>query len=131
MQYSAPIFLGGMVRWGVDRWNSPAGGKAGGDEASEVIETETSPGVLLASGRIAGGSLAGVTGAFLELGSLPYLGFLSWIKDRVTYGEDSSTLMAWLANSYGLGSYFDAGLAVVVFGLLAGLLLLVGRKPKV
>ncbi|MCI0455984.1 MAG: OPT/YSL family transporter [Gemmataceae bacterium] len=48
---STPIFVGGMLRWGADR--------ARGVSASES-ETETSPGVLLSSGYIAGGSLVGL-----------------------------------------------------------------------
>src|SRR5207253_8826603 len=44
---AVPIFFGGMVRWLADRWR--------GVSASEA-ETETSPGVLLSSGYIAGGT---------------------------------------------------------------------------
>jgi len=44
---TAPIFVGGAVRWLVDRRRGRA-------------ESEASPGTLLASGYIAGGSLAGV-----------------------------------------------------------------------
>ena len=52
---STPIFIGGMVRALVDRVN----GKKGDDG-------DTSPGVLLSSGYIAGGSIAAVLVAFLE-----------------------------------------------------------------
>jgi putative OPT family oligopeptide transporter len=48
---STPIFLGGMVRLVADRFR--------GSSRSEA-ETETSPGVLLASGYIAGGTLCGL-----------------------------------------------------------------------
>ncbi|SEM15743.1 putative oligopeptide transporter, OPT family [Stigmatella aurantiaca] len=51
---SAPIFVGGMVRRLVDRMR-------GGSEA------DFSPGTLLSSGLIAGGSIAGVLIAFLEI----------------------------------------------------------------
>lgn len=50
-----PIFVGGVLRWLSERWR----GKA----ASEA-ETETSPGVLLSSGYIAGGTLIGLVIAF-------------------------------------------------------------------
>jgi putative OPT family oligopeptide transporter len=52
---STPIFIGGLLRWGVDRLR--------GVGASDV-ETETSPGVLLSSGYIAGGTLCGLIVAF-------------------------------------------------------------------
>jgi putative OPT family oligopeptide transporter len=61
---SAPIFLGGLVRWAVDKFSARGNGKE--DEATRVARTESSPGVLLASGFIAGGSLAGVALAFVE-----------------------------------------------------------------
>jgi uncharacterized oligopeptide transporter (OPT) family protein len=77
IQYSVPIFIGGLVRWGVEAYQarqSAASIAAAGDDpearARAEIEafrkSETSPGVLLASGYIAGGSLAGVAVAFLE-----------------------------------------------------------------
>jgi putative OPT family oligopeptide transporter len=53
---STPIFAGGMLRWLAD--------KIRGVSASEA-EAETSPGVLLSSGYIAGGTLAGLLIAFL------------------------------------------------------------------
>src|SRR5262249_43313422 len=46
-----PIFIGGLLRWGADRFL--------GKKPSES-ETETSSGVLLASGYIAGGTLCGL-----------------------------------------------------------------------
>jgi hypothetical protein len=55
---SAPIFVGGMVRYVVDRVR---GGTA--------AEAEFSPGTLLSSGYIAGGAIAGVLIAFLEIAS--------------------------------------------------------------
>src|SRR5205085_11045909 len=48
---ATPIFVGGLVRWLADRWR--------GVSASEA-EAETSPGVLLSSGYIAGGTLCGL-----------------------------------------------------------------------
>src|SRR5439155_4058504 len=59
---SIPIFIGGLLRWGSD--------KARGTSASEA-ETETSPGVLLSSGYIAGGTVCGLIIAFSA--SLPYM----------------------------------------------------------
>src|SRR5262249_19037353 len=52
---TTPIFIGGLLRWLAD-WT-------GGGAGSEA-EAETSPGVLLASGYIAGGTLCGLIIAF-------------------------------------------------------------------
>jgi putative OPT family oligopeptide transporter len=52
---ATPIFFGGVLRWLTDRWR--------GVSASEA-ETETSPGVLLSSGYIAGGTLCGLAVGF-------------------------------------------------------------------
>ncbi len=65
MQYTFPIFLGGITRWLVERSSKPS--TTTQDEASAIAETETGPGVLLSSGYIAGGTIAGVLIAFLEL----------------------------------------------------------------
>ena len=55
---ATPIFVGGLLRWLTDRWR--------GESASEA-ETETSPGVLLSSGYIAGGTLCGLLIGFLVM----------------------------------------------------------------
>ncbi|MEZ4401229.1 MAG: oligopeptide transporter, OPT family [Kofleriaceae bacterium] len=57
---SGGIFIGGAVRWLVDRKRR--------DESS--AEAEFSPGMLMASGLIAGGSIAGVLQALLVAGGL-------------------------------------------------------------
>jgi uncharacterized oligopeptide transporter (OPT) family protein len=70
MQYTLPIFLGGILRGLVDwtmRRKRPRVEEDEADEASAIAESETGPGLLLASGYIAGGTLAGVLIAFLEL----------------------------------------------------------------
>ena len=54
IQISSPIFIGGLVRYAVDRIRG-----------SKADDSETSPGVLLSSGYIAGGSIAGVLVAFI------------------------------------------------------------------
>jgi uncharacterized oligopeptide transporter (OPT) family protein len=63
---SVPIFVGGAVRWLVDRRR-----KGSGDE-------EFSPGTLLSSGYIAGGAIAGLVGAVVT--------GLSW-EDKLDLGE--------------------------------------------
>lgn len=74
IQYSTPIFLGGIVRWAVDSYMSKrhsAAVEAATDpearaqaEIEAIRKSETSPGVLLAAGYIAGGSLAGMLLSF-------------------------------------------------------------------
>lgn len=61
---SSPIFIGGMIRWLVDRKlkQNPAHAKLTADEFN--AETDKSPGVLLASGYIAGGAISGIVIAF-------------------------------------------------------------------
>jgi putative OPT family oligopeptide transporter len=73
---STPIFVGGLVRWLVDKISTRAALRRAAAvidpaarakaEIDAIAKTETSPGVLLASGYIAGGTLAGVVIAFLE-----------------------------------------------------------------
>jgi len=71
---SSPIFIGGLVRYLVDRVmtgqarkllaNAQTEEEKAAAELEILRKTETSPGVLLASGYIAGGSIAGVILAF-------------------------------------------------------------------
>src|SRR6185369_6054655 len=57
---STPIFVGGMLRWLVDRWLRKHKFRAHGLTHDELVaEGDKSSGVLLASGYIAGGALAG------------------------------------------------------------------------
>jgi putative OPT family oligopeptide transporter len=64
---SSPIFVGGMIRWFVDKYLRKKPEHQGLTEERMAAETDKSPGVLLASGYIAGGTLAGVVYAFLNL----------------------------------------------------------------
>ena len=61
---STPILAGGLLRWVVDRRHRAVAGRV----ASEA-ESESSPGVLLSTGFIAGGTIAGVVVAFLSFNS--------------------------------------------------------------
>ncbi|MSU49911.1 MAG: oligopeptide transporter, OPT family [Opitutus sp.] len=62
---SSPIFVGGLVRWLVDRRTRKQSAYAAMSEEQFVAESDKSPGVLLASGYIAGGAIAGIVIAFL------------------------------------------------------------------
>jgi OPT oligopeptide transporter protein len=82
---SSPIFLGGLVRWGVDRYlrAKPENGALSEDEM--MSKTDQSHGVLLASGYIAGATLAGVVYSFLNLSesiSARLVGFERWAADN-------------------------------------------------
>jgi uncharacterized oligopeptide transporter (OPT) family protein len=74
---SAPIFVGGLVRWGVDKYLRRK--LAGRDLTEEEIiaETDKSPGVLLASGYIAGGALAGILLAVASVYFADTVGYFS------------------------------------------------------
>jgi putative OPT family oligopeptide transporter len=118
IQYSVPIFLGGLVRWGVDQYlarSAAASVEAAGDdpeararaEVEAIRKSETSPGVLLASGYIAGGSLAGVTAAFLE------------------FAPDFKKSLDLSGTLKGLGPWNET-IAVALFAGLIGFLAVVG-----
>ncbi|HEV3486412.1 MAG TPA: OPT/YSL family transporter, partial [Vicinamibacterales bacterium] len=62
---SSPILIGGLVRWGVDRWIAKKHAGRNLSEEQLVAEGDKSPGVLMASGYIAGGAIAGIIIAFL------------------------------------------------------------------
>jgi len=107
---SSPIFVGGLIRWLVDRRKRAALQHAGLDEAQLAAESDKSPGVLLASGYIAGGAIAGILIAFLAGGLERIDTFLnSWARAH---------------NPFYAGPHADL-LALIPFALLAGLLYLV------
>jgi putative OPT family oligopeptide transporter len=109
---SAPIYVGGMVRWLVDRYTRRKHGAVKLTEDELVAEGDKSNGVLLASGYIAGGTLAGVLFAFLVI---------PW-KERL------DTWQNWASahNPFFDGPWSDI-LAMIPFIALSVLLYLVGR----
>lgn len=110
MQYTSPIFVGGLVAWIVGKWRGKS--KHADDEAAAFAEAETSPGTLLSSGYIAGGSLAGVVIAFIE--------FSPKLKEALNY-EKSFTGTIFHNQWFLLGSFLI---------LVAALLFVAIRKPK-
>ena len=112
---SSPIWAGGIIRWLVDAYTRR---KHAGKDLSEdqlAAEGDKSPGVLLASGYIAGGALAGIVIALLA--GVPFLAvFDNKLNDWATAN-----------NPVFNGPYADA-LSMVMFVLLAGFLYLVGRE---
>ena len=61
---SAPLFIGGMIRWLVDRRNNKLDQYKNLNEEEMQAAGDRSNGVLLSSGYIAGGALAGIIIAF-------------------------------------------------------------------
>ena len=82
---STPILLGGVVRWGVDRYLRTKPENHGLSEDEMMSKTDQSQGVLLASGYIAGATLAGVVYSFLNLSETVtrrLLGFERWATEH-------------------------------------------------
>ena len=78
---SAPIFFVGLIRWLVDWRMRHQLREHDLDEATLAAGSDKSPGVLLASGYIAGGAIAGVVIAFIT-GALPSVdaGITKWAR---------------------------------------------------
>ncbi|HTD88039.1 MAG TPA: OPT/YSL family transporter, partial [Candidatus Binatia bacterium] len=62
---SMPIFVGGMIRWLVDWQRRRRTEFAHMTEEQHIAEGDKSPGVLMASGYIAGGAIAGIVIAIM------------------------------------------------------------------
>ena len=112
---SAPILVGGLVRWVVD-WHIRRGlreHKLAEDEL--VAEGDKSPGVLLASGYIAGGAIAGILIAFIQ-------GVTTRLDSRIN---------SWATehNPFYAGPNAD-WLSLIPFVVLAGLLYVTGRQRQ-
>jgi putative OPT family oligopeptide transporter len=112
---SAPIFVGGAVRWLVDRYLRKKPENLRLTEEQMAAETDKSPGVLLASGYIAGATLAGVIYAFLNLKE-SIVGQLKGFEEWATHN-----------NPFFEGPRSDV-LGMIPFLLLTILLYLVGRE---
>jgi putative OPT family oligopeptide transporter len=114
---SSPIFIGGMIRWGVDRYLRRKLKDKKLTEDQLVAETDKSPGVLMASGYIAGGALAAIVIAILQ--GVPRPALASFNKSV----EDWATLH----NPMFSGGNADL-LSMIPFLVLMVLLYLVGRE---
>ena len=110
---SSPIFIGGMVRWLVDRNLRKKLAHKDLTEDQLVAEGDKSPGVLMASGYIAGGAIAGIVIAFMA-------GVLTETNRGIT---DWSTEN----NPFFNGPNADL-LSMIPFVLLVALLYFVGRE---
>ncbi|VTU01914.1 peptide transporter : Oligopeptide transporter, OPT family OS=Isosphaera pallida (strain ATCC 43644 / DSM 9630 / IS1B) GN=Isop_2665 PE=4 SV=1: OPT: OPT [Gemmataceae bacterium] len=114
---SMPIFIGGMARWVTDLLR----GKPKSD-----AESETSPGVLLASGLIAGGTLCGLCIAFLEFDRM------APVKNALNVGAlifghtNDAGKVVWKPDEVAWAKVAS----VVMFGLLAAALVIVGTRKE-
>ncbi len=110
---STPIFVGGLVRWLVDRARRRERAHLKLSDDQHAAESDKSPGVLLASGYIAGGAIAGILIAFLA-------GVLT---------EFDTAIGRWAAanNPFHTGPAADL-LALIPFAAITVLLWSVGRE---
>jgi len=110
---STPIFVGGLLRWLSDKWRG---------NASEA-EADTSPGVLLASGYIAGGTLCGLI-----------IGFLVLLPGDVPKTLDiGHKLFATLNPAWEWDVEQSLGpkiLALITYAIIAAILLIVGMRRQ-
>ncbi|HVG21144.1 MAG TPA: oligopeptide transporter, OPT family [Blastocatellia bacterium] len=112
---SSPILIGGIIRALVDRRIRKKFRNDNLTEEELVAEGDKSPGVLMASGYIAGGALAGIIYAFLN--GLPSLSsFNRGVEEWAT-----------AHNPFFNGPNADV-LALIPFGILVILLYLAGRE---
>jgi putative OPT family oligopeptide transporter len=114
---SSPIFLGGLIRWLVDKYlrNKLKDKKLTEDQL--VAETDKSPGVLMASGYIAGGALAAIVIAILQ--GVPKQGLINLNRTIEDWAKNSNPLFG--------GANSDL-LSMIPFLVLMVLLYLVGRE---
>ncbi len=109
---SAPMFVGGAIRWLIDRRQARQPENQGLSETQLAAQSDRGPGVLLASGYIAGGAIAGIVIAFLA-------GVL---------GDFDAALQKWsTANNPFFAGPNSEWLSLLPFCLLVLLLWAVGR----
>jgi putative OPT family oligopeptide transporter len=111
---SSPILIGGAVRWLVDRYLAKKHAGANLTPEQFMAETDKSPGVLMASGYIAGGAIAGIGVAILA--GIPRLEDLNKVLDKIAE-----------RNPFVSGPSADL-LALIPFLILTLLLYLTGRE---
>ncbi len=111
---SSPIFIGGMVRWAVDRYLRRKHADKNMTEEQLVAETDKSPGVLMASGYIAGAAIAGIIVAFMA-GIPTFAAF----NDRISKMAEGNPFVSGPAANV---------LALIPFVIITVLLYLTGRE---
>ena len=120
---SSPIFIGGVVRWLVDRAIRHKHRHSQLTEEQLVAEGDKSPGVLMSSGYIAGGAIAGI-GIALSAG----LADPSGHGFRRSIADFNAAIQQWSAsNPFFQGAYSDL-LALIPFLALIVILYLTARE---
>lgn len=114
---SSPIFIGGMIRWLVDKYLRRKLQHKKLSEEQLVAETDKSPGVLMASGYIAGGALAAIVIAILQ--GVPNEGLARFNKAIADWSTAHNPLF---------GDQNGNLLSMIPFLILMLLLYLVGRE---
>ncbi|HEY2289432.1 MAG TPA: oligopeptide transporter, OPT family [Thermoanaerobaculia bacterium] len=109
---SSPIFIGGAVRWLVDKYTAKKFAGQNLTEEQLTAEGDKSPGVLMASGYIAGGAIAGILIAISQ----------GWLTDF-----DARMVKTMGSNPFFAGGWSDL-LALIPFAVLTVLLYLAGRE---
>jgi putative OPT family oligopeptide transporter len=138
---SSPIFIGGMIRWLVDKYLR---GKLKHKKLTEdqlTAETDKSPGVLMASGYIAGGALAAIVIAILQ--GVPREGLAKFNRKIEVWATDKNPFFGNVGNTEFFKKIFGPGsgsfisrlthpsadfLSMIPFLVLMLLLYLVGRE---
>jgi hypothetical protein len=110
---SAPLFIGGMIRWLVDRRNNKLDKNKLLSEEEKQAAGDRSEGVLISSGYIAGGALAGIVIAFSA-------GIMTDFDKKI--GDWAA------ANNPFINSAYADALSLIPFGIIALILYLVGRE---
>jgi uncharacterized oligopeptide transporter (OPT) family protein len=115
---SMPVFIGGAVRWLVDRKRRDHPDREHLTEEEHIAEGDKSPGVLMASGYIAGGAIAGIGIAFMA-------GALSGLYDRLgKWAETNNPFYAQLTPT----QIPPDALSLIPFAVLVAILYLTGRE---
>ena len=109
---STPIFIGGLVRWLIDRKEAKKAENKHMTDVELCAQTDKGPGVLMASGFIAGGAIAGI---FIALSAGVFVELDNWFNDWATK-----------SNPFFQGPYSDA-LSMLPFAVLIVLLYLAAR----
>jgi putative OPT family oligopeptide transporter len=114
---SSPIFIGGMIRWLVDKYLRKKLKDKNLTEDELVAETDKSPGVLMASGYIAGGALAAIVIAILQ--GVPADRLVNFNKGIENWANNNNPMHH---------GPWENVLSLIPFSILMVLLYLVGRE---